>query len=137
MDFDVVQAQITARLETASLPDWQGLRMAGTEPGMVLPPVGFLSYPSEIDPHGTYNRGMPRMGMQLSIVVGKPGDRQTPGLLADWARDEGPTSVLAWLEARGWSHPEFSEVTVQLITFDQVSISDTPYAAVLFDLDIA
>ena len=39
MDFDVAQAQIIARLETPSMPDWQGLRMAGTEPGMVLPPV--------------------------------------------------------------------------------------------------
>ena len=137
MDFDVAQAQIVTRLETESMPNWQGLRMAGTEPGMVLPPVGFLSYPSEIDPHGTYNQGMARMGMQLAVVVGKPGDRQTPGNLADWSRDAGPTSVLAWLEAAGWSHSEFSDVTVTLITFDQVSIADITYAAVLFELDIA
>lgn len=140
MDFDVAQVQIYERLEAmVAAPTGEKLRTAYTEQGSIVvgDGIAILSYPDEIDPHGTYNQGVARMGMQLAIAVGKPGERNTPERLALWCKDSGPTSVLAWLEAQGWSHPEFDELTVVLITFGQVEIAEIPYTAAFFDLDMA
>lgn len=133
MNFDVVQNQIYTRLGAMT-----GLRTAYTEQGSISVGEGIavLSYPTEIDPHGTYNKGMARMGMQLSILVGRPSERTTPERLAKWTKDSGSTSVMVWLESEDWFHDEFDVLTVLLITFGEALLNDVPYAAAFFDLDI-
>jgi hypothetical protein len=134
VDFELVAQQINTRL--VALPADPPLRTIHIDPGVIAPPMAVLSYPDEIDPHGSYNRGTARMGMQLAIAVGRPLERSTPERLALWAKPSGDTSVLTWLEAEDWVHTAFDVLTVELITFGRVSFNEIEYMAVFFDLDI-
>jgi hypothetical protein len=134
VDFQLVAQQINTRL--VAMPCDPPLRSIHVDPGTIAPPMAILSYPDEIDPHGTYNRGTARMGLQLAIAVGRPLERTTPDRVALWAKPSGSTSVITWLEDEAWVHDAFDVLTVQLITFGRVSIADIDYQAVFFDLDI-
>lgn len=128
MDFAAAMDEIAERLETID-----GLNRFEDEEELT-PPGFYLSYPEKLDPHGTYHRGMARMNLQLMILVGPPGGRQTLELLRVWAND-GPTGVLHVLESG--TYTAFHDITVTEISFDAVEKSGIKYAAVFFDLDVA
>ena len=132
MDWDAAMTQIATRLEAMD-----GMRKF--EVGQtIVPPCAVVSMPEEIDPHGTYNRGMSRMGLQVMLVLGPPNARQTRTAAAQFVNDT-PTGLVSWLEnaVDAGAYPAFDELTVTLITFAEVEIKDVPYMAVLADLDIA
>lgn len=130
MDYAAVMAELGTRLDAMD-----GLRAVADDRGSVIPPVAIVSYPEEIDPHGTYNRGMAFLTLQVMVVVGRPNERATRARAAVWAKDSGPSSVLTVLEAEGYA--SCADVTVTKISFDAVSIANIVYMAVFFDLKIA
>lgn len=132
MDWDASMTQIAARLETMD-----GMRKF--EVGQtLLPPCAIVSYPDEIDPHGTYHRGVSTMGLQVMLVLGPPNARQTRTAAAQFVNDT-PTGLVSILEdgVDAGAYTAFDELTVTLITFAEVEIKDVPYMAVLADLTIA
>jgi hypothetical protein len=132
VDFNVAMQQIADRLDTIA-----GLRCFGYDAPTLVPPAATVSYPDELDPHGTYNNGMARMKLQVMIVVGVPTARSTRDLLAVWAND-GPDGVVAVLESGvdAGAYTAFHEITVTNISFDPVELASVTYAAVFFDLDV-
>lgn len=131
MDFAAVMQEVSDRLDT--IPN---LRCWAYDAPTVVPPAAVVSYPEEIDPHGTYHRGMAFMKLQVMIVVGKPGDRTTRDRASVWANDSGASSVVEVLED-GAAYTAFDELIVTKISFDAVSIADVTYMAIFFDLDVA
>jgi hypothetical protein len=138
MDYNAVMVEIAARMATIPDPITAGqfLRSIADDRGSVVPPCAIVSYPNSIDPHGTYHRGIPRMDLQVMIVVGRINERGTRERAALWANDSGPQSVVTVLEAEGWGST-FDMLTVTNIHFDAVSIAAINYMAVFFDLDVA
>lgn len=132
MNLDDVMDAVADRLRTiASLA---GERTFAYPPDKVSPPAAVVSYPDEIDPHGTYNRGLAKMSLPVVVVVGKATVRTARDRLAAYCAASGASSVIAVLESG--TYTAFDVVTVTKISFDVVTIAGTDYVAALFDLDI-
>lgn len=125
-----VMDEIAARLKTISefRSVWE------YPPGSVTPPAAMLSYPDSYNPHGTYQRGAAAITLPVVVVVGKVTDRTSRDLLSQFVADSGPSSVVAVLEAKGYT--AFDSLTVTGIEFDTVTIGATDHIAALFDCDI-
>lgn len=132
MDLAAVMDQVAARLRL--IPTLKS-RTFAYPPDKVTPPAAIVTYPDNLDPHGTYNRGVARMTLPVVVVVGRVTVRTARNELAAYVDDSGPSSVIATLESG--SYTAFDTVTVTGITFDVVTIAGTDYIAALFALDIS
>ena len=132
MDWDAAMEQIAARLDTMT-----GMRRfeEGESPEI---PCCIVSYPEEVDPHGTYNRGVSTMKLQVMMLTGLAHERQARQVAKLYVNDTatGVVSVLENGVAAG-AYTAFDEITVLKYGFDAVQIQDIDYMAVLLDLDVA
>jgi len=132
MDLAAVMDEVAARLITIT-----GLRVFAYPPDSVVPPAAIVSYPDEIEPHGTYARGMAKIRLPVVVVVGKVTDRGTRALIAGYVATSGAASVVAVLESTATPYVAFDTLTVASVEFDVVQIAENTYLAALFDLEIA
>lgn len=102
--------------------------------GSVTPPAAIVSYPEEYNPNLSYNRGAARVTMPVWVVVGKASERTARDLLSQFVDGEGAASVIAVLQADGYT--AFDSLLVSNVEFAPFTISDIDYIAAVFDCDI-
>jgi hypothetical protein len=127
LDWAAAMAQILARLES------QGFRTSDEETNAITPPVAFVSYPEDLDPHGTYGEGVSTAELQVTLVVAEATARNTRSLMEAWG-SPGPTGAVAILESG--TYAALDELHVVNVHFGVVEITDVRYAAIILDLHI-
>lgn len=102
--------------------------------GSVTPPAAIVAYPDDYNPNLTYNRGAARISLPVWVVVGKISERTARDLLSQFVDGDGAASIVAVLQARGYT--AFSSLTVTNVDFDTFTDGSTDYIAAVFDCDI-
>lgn len=100
-------------------------------PATLVAPAGYVSYPSRILYHQTYQRGTADFeDLPVVLVVGRPYEQRARDLVAEWSAADGPTSIVSRLEEWDWTSCD--DVTVTSAEFDIERIAGVEYLAVMF-----
>jgi len=129
MNTKTVRTEIAARLGTIA-----GLHEHAFPPGTITPDAAIV-VPRQLDPHGTYARGMVKAEFGVIVVTGKPHDRSAHSRLDEYASDDSERSIVTVLE--GGTYTSFDDVTVMSIDWDVLTFGGVDYLGALFTLDIA
>ena len=129
MMLNEVMDAISTRLDSIG-----GLRLFF--PGEAIsPPAAVVLYPETVTFDATYVRGMDRMSLPVSVVVGKVSDRSALKQLSEYCNGSGAKSVKAVLESG--TYDAFDTVRVESIDFDYVTHGGALLVEAMFTLDIA
>ena len=129
MDLAAVMLEVAARLRGID-----GLRVHDNPGATRTPPAAIVLYPETLTFDGTYRRGMDRMSLPLSVVVGKVSDRSARNQLAAYCNGNGARSIKQTLESGAYT--EFDELRVESIDFDYVTYEGALLVEAMFTLDI-
>lgn len=119
-----VMDDIGKRLDT--IP---GLRVLPYEADSVNPPCALVSLPAEIG-YQTYQRGMDKMGIEVTILVSAVSDRVRRDQIAPYGDGAGPKSIKQVLETG--TYTAFDIIYVSKGMFDVVNVEGQKYLAALF-----
>lgn len=110
-----------------------GLRVLPYEADSVNPPCALVSLPAEIT-YLTYQRGMDKLIIEVTILVSAVHDRVRRDQIAPYGDGSGPKSVKQVLETG--LYDEFDVIYVSRGTFDIVNVEGQKYLAAAFTCNI-
>lgn len=119
-----VMDDIGKRLDT--IP---GLRVLPYEADDVNPPCALVSLPGEIA-YQTYQRGMDKLAIEVTILVSTVSDRVRRDQIAPYGDGAGPKSIKQVLETGQYT--AFDIIAVAKGSFDVVNVAGQKYLAALF-----
>ena len=102
-------------------------------PDTISPPAGYV-FGSETEYHQSYQSGLTRAQLSITVAVARAPLDVAWKLLAGFISDTGATSVKAWLESGEYT--AFDTLIVARSRVGDVSIGDNTYKAAQFDLVI-
>lgn len=130
MDIGNVMDQIGTALDTIS-----ELRVNAMPTLDVAVPAANVDYPQNVHFDETYGRGMDRITITVTVMIGVPTERQTRDLLTAYCDGSGASSVKAVLESASYS--AFHTIRVSDIDFDVLLNNGIACMAAIFTCDIA
>lgn len=104
-------------------------------PGTATPPAAIVGYPTTYTYDATYGRGMDTLNLPVVLILGRATAQSTRDQIAQYVNGSGAKSVKAVLESSPYS--AFHTLRVMNVEFDTYELSGVPYAAAIFDIDIA
>jgi hypothetical protein len=108
-----------------------GLRVFAYPPPTLVPPAGYVSYPTSIDFDEAYQRGEDRFtDLPIVLLAAKVTDRTARDTVARWASGDGPKSVKRAMEAHEWTTCD--DLTVTSCEFDVERVAGVDYLAAMF-----
>lgn len=130
MNLADVMDELAAELGTIA-----GLRVYAYPADSPQPPAAIVTFPESYVFDETFGRGMDRLTIPVTVVVGRSSDRASRDQLAPYVDGSGPQSIKAVLEAG--SYTAMDTVHVTRAEFDIVAIAAVEYLAATLAVDIA
>lgn len=128
MNLFTVSEELAARLGTIL-----NGRTTPMVPDTIQPPAGYVLSP-ESEPHQSYQNGLTRLTLSVTVAVAKVPLDVAWKALAGYMSDTGDTSVKACLESGVYT--AFDTIAVKRVTTGDLSIGGAPYKGAQFELDI-
>jgi hypothetical protein len=98
------------------------------------PPCAIGLFPESYKYDETYGRGVDRMTLQFTLMVGRTSERSARDLLGSFMDGSGPKSVKRVLEAGQYN--SFDTIRVTQVDVDVFTMASVDYWGATFDMDI-
>ena len=129
MDVEAVMEALEARLGSID-----GLRVFGWPVGSVTPPAAIVTYPETVRFDESYRRGADVMDPQVIILVPRPVDRSSRGMISGYVSGSGTQSVKRALESGPCD--AWGSIRVTQAVIDGVTWGGTDYVGAIFTCEI-
>lgn len=114
-----------------------GLRVWDYPPDKIAPPAAIVGFPSEISYDATVMRGLDRVVIPVSVLVGKVSDRASRTVLAAYLSGTGASSVKTIIEGDGGTLGGVADtVRVSSARVEFVTVNSIDYLAGEFDVEV-
>lgn len=126
--------EIAAQLDTIS-----GLRVHPFPPDSITPPAAVVDLPESIGFDETYGRGMDKMTIPVTVLVGKAVDRASRDQIAPYFDGSGERSIKTVLEAGTYSAFDAESLRVRVADdpFEVWTYAGVAYLGGAFRIDVA
>lgn len=133
MNLSDVYAEIETRLRTI-----ERLNIPPIEAEVLTPDAVVWSLPEQRDYQGTYNGGMEKQEIELTVCISRSSMRGATQRALEYTDPSGPRSIRAVINSTpGAPYSSCDEVTVIQSTFDTVRFGETDYLGCIFTVEIA
>lgn len=132
LDLTAVMDAIGARLVGVT-----GLRVYDYAADAAAPPAAIVSLPSSVEYDSTAGRGVDRIVIPVTVLVGKVSERAARDKLGAYIAGEGASSIKSAIEGAGGNLGGVAQtVRVTGSTVDVVTIGAVEYLGASFDVEV-